>query len=583
MDTNPIDTNTLDNNGIDNDVEPSLSEIMEEHMSSLTASPSLSSFQEELLRASLNTLEFEATSSELQTNSEQTEQVPESVIEPEATTTDSNSITPLPDSNNLVLDLEKNILDINNNMDVNMDIILDINKLNNSENNTVVEDNSTENTLITETNLSDLTPASNNFSELEEDSTTDEITNEQINDPAPNNTIAKLNEPDTENSIDDIDDIDNLANTVEPSTELKPINQNNQNNQNIIKKNITMPEVEIIENVLENAPENVAEKNQTQVTFSSSDLYEIKSIDDNSNGNLGNASSITSNSEYSYTNAIKTHKTPNTQQLTANKKLRMTKLKGKKKIVELDEVDYLYNKLQDYKRNMIVDRTNYVLIISKAMEIIENYSDGELTGTNKRDTVVKAINRLIMIDLDLSDFDQRLFLSSMSNVIELIISCTNTKPGNNDKKNFNNKNDNIDDIVLANCGQIIYSIIDKITTIVLKKQYTADKIFTNIATVTEILMILADKYSYLTGSEKKMIVLQAIDKFIKTKLEYVIELPKCKKDDLILALDSVPMIIDLFITIQKGKYKINKKQTLVVSNKGWFKLLCGSKAHNGLG
>ena len=231
---------------------------------------------------------------------------------------------------------------------------------------------------------------------------------------------------------------------------------------------------------------------------------------------------------------------------------------------------------------MIVDRTNYVLIISKAMEIIENYCDGELTGSNKRDTVVKAINRLIMIDLDLTDFDQRLFLSSMSNVIELIISCTNTKPGNNDKKNFNNKNDNIDDIVLANCGQIIYSIIDKITTIVLKKQYTADKIFTNIATVTEILMILADKYSYLTGSEKKMIVLQAIDKFIKTKLEYVIELSKCKKDDLILALDSVPMIIDLFITIQKGKYKINKKQGLVVSNKGWFTSLCGSKARNGL-
>jgi hypothetical protein len=31
------------------------------------------------------------------------------------------------------------------------------------------------------------------------------------------------------------------------------------------------------------------------------------------------------------------------------------------------------------------------------------------------------------------------------------------------------------------------------------------------------------------------------------------------------------------------QFIINKKQTLVVSNKGWFKLLCGSKARNGLG
>ena len=209
------------------------------------------------------------------------------------------------------------------------------------------------------------------------------------------------------------------------------------------------------------------------------------------------------------------------------------------------------------------------------MEIIENYD--ELEGIKKKDIVIKAINRLIMIDLDLSDFDQRLFLSSMSNVIELVISCTNTKHCNNEKKKFNNKTENIDDIVLANCGQIIYSIIDKIATIVLKKQYTADKIFTNIATFTEILMILVDKYNYLTGSEKKMLVLQSIDKFIKNNLEYVIELSKSKKDDLIKALDAVPMIIDLFITVQKGKYKINKKQTMIVSKQCWYKSLCGSK------
>jgi len=50
---------------------------------------------------------------------------------------------------------------------------------------------------------------------------------------------------------------------------------------------------------------------------------------------------------------------------------------------------------------------------------------------------------------------------------------------------------------------------------------------------------------------------------------------------LIMALDTVPMIIDLFISVHKGKYKINKKQNIVSNKSGWFKSLCGSsKQHN---
>ena len=341
---------------------------------------------------------------------------------------------------------------------------------------------------------------------------------------------------------------------------------NNNNNKKIASRIINIPEI-------------VEDVDRHQVTFSSSNLNEIKLYNDNLNSI--NTSSLASGSDFSYTKTIKAPRLSNIQPMNIiNKNVRLTKGKHKKKIVELDEVDYLYNKLQDYRRNLIVNRSNYVLIIVKAMEIIENY-DNEMNNYNKKDIVVKALNRLIMVDLDLNEFDQRLFLSSMSNIIELIIVCTKSKISSNDKKNFNSKKENIDDIVLANCGQIIYSIIDKITTIVLKKQYNADKLFTNIATITDILMILADKYCYLTGTEKKMIVLQAIDKFIRNKLEFIIELSNDKKDDLVKALDTVPMIIDLFISVQKGKYKINKKQNIVSNKSGWFKSLCGnSKQHN---
>ena len=72
-------------------------------------------------------------------------------------------------------------------------------------------------------------------------------------------------------------------------------------------------------------------------------------------------------------------------------------------------------------------------------------------------------------------------------------------------------------------------------------------------------MILVDKFNYLSGIEKKIIVLQVIDNFIKERMQYIFEISEDKKEEFILLLDTVQITIDLFITLQKGKYKINIK------------------------
>jgi len=313
---------------------------------------------------------------------------------------------------------------------------------------------------------------------------------------------------------------------------------------------------------------------ENHITFNSNYANEIRNTSDLLNPH--NNSSINTMSEYSYTKTIKSKKQPNISELLLSRNVRLAsnvKSKKPKKPVELDEVDYLYNKLQDYIRYMHIDRNNFYLIVVKAMEIIENYDD--IDNKNKKVTVEKAINRLVMIDLNLCDFDQRLLLASISNIIELFIISTNTKSQHNEKKHFDDYNNKIDSIALANCGQIIHSLIDKLSTIILKKQYTADKLFVNMGTITQILMILVDKYKYLTGSEKKAVVLQALDKFINTKLEYLIELSN-KKDDLILALDTIPLTIDLFISLQKSKFKINRRKVIQVNDSGWLRSLCGN-------
>jgi len=130
------------------------------------------------------------------------------------------------------------------------------------------------------------------------------------------------------------------------------------------------------------------------------------------------------------------------------------------------------------------------------------------------------------------------------------------------------KNDKIDDIVLASCGQIIFSLIDKLTTIIIKNQYNAEKIVHNIPTITEILMLMVDKYDYLAGLEKKNIILQAIHIFCHEKLEHIIDLDENKKYEIIQLLPCIPNTIDLFIALQKQKYKINKKYLMRVKKSG---------------
>ena len=132
-------------------------------------------------------------------------------------------------------------------------------------------------------------------------------------------------------------------------------------------------------------------------------------------------------------------------------------------------------------------------------------------------------------------------------------------------------------MILASCGQIVFSLIDKLTTIIIKNQYNAEKISHNIPTLTEILMLMADKYDYLTGFEKKNIVLQAMNLFIGNKLEHIIDLEQDKKPEIIEILQCVPNTIDLFIALQKQKYKINKKRIIKVKKSGCLTSIFATK------
>lgn len=47
-----------------------------------------------------------------------------------------------------------------------------------------------------------------------------------------------------------------------------------------------------------------------------------------------------------------------------------------------------------------------------------------------------------------------------------------------------------------------------------------------------------------------------------------------------MAIDEVSILIDILIAVQKGKYKINKKQILEYNNKSFLDYICFKKSKN---
>ena len=331
-------------------------------------------------------------------------------------------------------------------------------------------------------------------------------------------------------------------NSIETIQETIQENITNNSIENIIDNRI-----DTIENIADNTIENIREN---KVRFNDINFNEFKSIDRFSKSlNLSSINSETE-SEFSYTQNIKSP--VNNYDHKPIKHIRATK--SQKKFDGIDEVDYIYNKLQDFIRYMNINRTNYVIVICKSIEIIENYKDMK-TDSAKKDIVTRALNRLISIDLELCEYDKKLFINTINNIIDLFVNCT--KINTLTDKNENHKN--IDEIILAKPGQIVHSLIDKLTTIVVKKHYCIEKLLVNIVTLTNIVMILVDKYVYLSGVEKKIIVIQTMNNFIKERLKFIMDIDESKIDELTLSLDSIPLSIDLIISLKKGKYKINTK------------------------
>lgn len=368
-------------------------------------------------------------------------------------------------------------------------------------------------------------------------------------------TETDIKIPNNNDFINTNDTIKNLSNTDNQEKIIPIADLVASDISNINKKHVTISDI-LIEPIITNRNTII---NDTQSKINIDDSIILNNVD------IDHLSNTNTLSEISYINKIKksnfmTNKTfKHIQQIKPNKK---------NKNFELDQIDTVYNKLQDYIRNMNIDRTNYILLITKCVEIIDNLNN--VTDNDRKQLAIKSINRIITVDLNLSAFDNNYIIENIDNSIELIITASKYKIKNSQSQKTIEDNDTI---VYANAGQIIPSILDKIITIILKRRYTVEKIYTNLGTIVYILILFCEQYPYLNGVEKKNIVIQTMEQLIHIRIEYILKLTPEQKQELIQGLDSISYITDTLIALQKGKYKINRKN-IIPNKKSFINFLC---------
>ncbi len=415
------------------------------------------------------------------------------------------------------------------------------------------------------------------------ESITDESNTEDIKEEI--NTIKNQTTMDEVNTItDEVNTITNEINTItETNLNIPNITHFTLDNELVVSSNLSIDHH--VHNVLNTNHDiipladiiasDVNNTNKKHVTISDILLQPIVSNPDpikidtslilNNGEDIEQVSNTNTPSEISYINKIKKYNfNPN----KTFKHIQQIKPNKKHKNFELDQIDTVYNKLQDYIRNVNIDRTNYILLVAKCVEIIDNSNN--VADSDRKLLAIKSLNRIITVDLNLSSFDNNYIIENIDNSIELIITASKYKSKNSQLQKNIADNDNI---VYATAGQIIPSILDKIITIILKRRYTVEKIFTNLGTLVYILILFTEQYPYLNGVEKKNILFQTMEQLIHVRIEYILKITPEKKQELIQGLDSISYIIDTLIALQKGKYKINKKH-IMPNKKSFMNLLC---------
>ena len=219
----------------------------------------------------------------------------------------------------------------------------------------------------------------------------------------------------------------------------------------------------------------------------------------------------------------------------------------------LEVSDKIYHLVKDNIRGFDFDNTNVIILVTKVMSITGKVST--LTGMEKKSLVLSICERILDEDTSIDKDDQKFIHLTLHSLVDLMVDVSKGKLKLNNKLSKKKK----ENVPKLPPGQIIESVIDKLKTIIKNRKYSCQEIIVNLSIITGMVMTIIEQYPYLSGVEKKNIVIQVLKRLIKQELPKIVNVSDENQVMINLALETLPNVIDTLIGVSSGKVKVNEQ------------------------
>lgn len=232
-----------------------------------------------------------------------------------------------------------------------------------------------------------------------------------------------------------------------------------------------------------------------------------------------------------------------------------------------EEIGELIHKLvlqskRSIETDLKVITGDIIQLTTLVLELVEKVSKTiSLTSQEKLYIATDVITKSLEYVPRLSEEDKRDIQILIPNTIETIIEASKGRFsfGTNNKKKNNIK---IDTVKVSN------QLYDRLVKFIKKENYNGEMVVKNVTIIVVQLMSLVEEYPALTGSEKKVIVMNVMQQLVDESNNLFPDITEEQKSALNLGLNLLSGLIDTIIYSAKGKIYLNE----VVENvKGCFR------------
>lgn len=225
----------------------------------------------------------------------------------------------------------------------------------------------------------------------------------------------------------------------------------------------------------------------------------------------------------------------------------------------VEHIEKLYQYLKNLNRGLKINSKNISMIIIRAVEIVNTWQ--QINFDEKDEVIIQALLVLVK-EANLPEEEIYYLESSIKTVIEMIFKSIKgdvvSKKNKREQKARRRVNRYVKDHEneRISTGQILETIVDKLTIIFKKGKYQSTVIIADLSVVVGMVINFVEQYSYLSGIEKKEVVVQSISIFLKERLPSFVNVDTRMKKVIDVSIEGLPQLVDLLVSVSNGKFEI---------------------------